>query len=230
MPPTPAPTDRIARSGLLVVPRRVLLRSRIAAPARPRSSGPACRAHAAGVGLLAAIAAVAAWFQPCTAGAEQRELQLGLQPVYGITYIDKRTPSGGGGNLQLSYGITDAVGIQLHGGITDHPLSEDKDDMLAAGTLLTWHASLGVVYSLDIVRIVPYFEASIGLLGVTTMVNGMTKTSLNAGAELGLGGDYMLNRRWAVGVAVRYHAFLTDLGRIPLYLTVGPRVLLRFGL
>lgn len=213
-----------------MVPRRVLPRSRIAAPARPRSSGRAGRALAAGAAGLALAAVAAACLQPRRALAEQRELQLGLQPVYGLTYIDKRTPSGGGGNLQLSYGITDAVGIQLHGGLTDHPLAEDKEEMLAAGTLLTWHASLGIVYALDIVRIVPFFEASIGLLGVTTMVNGAAKTSLNAGAELGLGADYMLNRRWAVGVAVRYHAFLTDLGRIPLYLTVGPRVVLRFGL
>jgi outer membrane protein W len=168
------------------------------------------------------------------AHAEQRELQLGLQPVYGITYIDQRSPSGGGGNLQLSYGITDAVAIQLHGGVTAHPLAEDMDRMLAPGLLLTWQASVGVMYALDIVRVVPYFEASVGILGVTTLTTAKAAagggTALNAGAEIGLGADYMLNRRWAVGVALRYHAFLTDLGRIPLYLTVGPRVVLRFGL
>ncbi len=179
-------------------------------------------------------AAVAGLLLPPAAHAEQRELQLGLQPVYGITYIDQRSPSGGGGNLQLSYGITDAVAIQLHGGVTAHPLAEDKDRMLAAGLLLTWQASVGVMYALDIVRVVPYFEASVGILGVTTLPAAKATagggTALNAGAEIGLGADYMLNRRWAVGVALRYHAFLTDLGRIPLYLTVGPRVVLRFGL
>jgi outer membrane protein W len=150
---------------------------------------------------------VAAWlllflvlFRPA-ARAEQRELQLGLQPVYGITYIDQRSPSGGGGNLQLSYGITDAVAVQLHGGLTAHPVEEDMDKKLPAGLLLTWHASVGVMYALDIVRIVPYFEASLGLLGVTTRTTAGSGTTLNAGAELGLGADYMLNRRWAVGVA-----------------------------
>jgi outer membrane protein W len=167
--------------------------------------------------------------QAGAARAEQRELQLGLQPVYGVTYIDQRSPSGGGGNLQLSYGITDAVAIQLHGGLTAHPLDADPDKMLAAGLLMTWQGSVGVMYALDIVRVVPYFEASVGVLGVTTRTAMNTKTVINAGAEIGLGADYMLNRRWAVGVAVRYHAFLTDLGNIPLYLTVGPRVVLRFG-
>ncbi len=167
---------------------------------------------------------------PAPARAEQRELQLGLQPVYGVTYIDQRAPSGGGGNLQMSYGITDAVGVQLQGGLTAHPLAANKEKMLAEGLLLTWQASAGVVYALDIVRIVPYFEASLGVLGATTRTAMGAKTAINVGAEIGLGADYMLNRRWAVGVAVRYHAFLTDLGNLPLYLTVGPRVVLRFGL
>ena len=216
-----------------MVPRRVHPRSSAAVRLRPRPSPARRGIAAAALGLAAVIAGLLP-----AAHAEQRELQLGLQPVYGITYIDQRSPSGGGGNLQLSYGITDAVAIQLHGGVTAHPLAEDTDRMLAAGLLLTWQASVGVMYALDIVRVVPYFEASVGILGVTTLpaakaAAGATAgggTALNAGAEIGLGADYMLNRRWAVGVALRYHAFLTDLGRIPLYLTVGPRVVLRFGL
>ena len=185
----------------------------------------------AGVRGLAWLAAGVVGSHCGAAWAEQRELQLALQPVYGVTYVDQRSPSGGGGNLQLSYGITDAVAVQLHGGLTAHPLVADPDNkMLVDGLLMTWQASAGVVYALDIVRVVPYFEASVGVLGVTTRTAMMTKTTLNAGAAIGLGADYMLNRRWAVGVAVRYHAFLTDLGTLPLYLTVGPRVVLRFGL
>src|ERR1700710_232608 len=67
-----------------------------------------------------------------TARAEQRELTLGLQPAYGLTYIDERTPSGGGGFMHLAYGITDAVGIQLTGGLTAHPLAAAmSSDMMA---------------------------------------------------------------------------------------------------
>ena len=67
--------------------------------------------------------------------------------------------------------------------------------------------------------------------GGTTQPTAMgDKTALNLGVGIGLGADYMLNRRWALGAEVRYHAFLTDLGRLPLYLTVGPRLLVRFGL
>ena len=125
------------------------------------------------------------WLGLPAAHAEQRELQLGLQPVYGITYIDQRSPSGGGGNLQLSYGITDAVAIQLHGGLTAHPLAEDKDRMLAPGLLLTWQASVGVIYALDIVRVVPYFEASVGLLGVTRLAAAGAAAGTAAGTAAG---------------------------------------------
>jgi hypothetical protein len=40
--------------------------------------------------------------------------------------------------------------------------------------------------------------------------------------------DYLLTRRIALGIVVRYHAFLTDITRIPVYLFVGPRVTIRF--
>jgi hypothetical protein len=169
-----------------------------------------------------------------TARAEQRELALGLQPAYGLTYIDERSPSGGGGILHASYGLTDAVSLQIMGGATAHPLAAVMDDMtmktLPAGTLLTWQVSAGVAYALDIVRIVPFFEASLGVLGTYTRTSAGVQSKLNAGAAIGLGADYLISRRWAVGVAIRYHAFLTDLGRIPIYLTAGPRVVVRFGL
>lgn len=177
-----------------------------------------------------------------TAQAEQREFTLGLQPQYGLTYLEDRQASGGGGSLHLAYGITDAVGVQLLAGASAHPLSpiEPEDPSMKAtpgGQLVSWQASAGVVYALDVVRIVPFFEANIGVLGLyrSTDPTGNQKTptiehTLNVGASLGLGADYLITRRWSVGVAIRYHAFLTDLARIPIYLTVGPRVSLRFGI
>lgn len=167
-----------------------------------------------------------------TASAEQRELSIGLQPAYGLTYIDQRTPSGGGGFMHLAYGITDALGVQVTGGATAHPVAALEDEMnpLPAGLLLTWQATAGIVYSLDIVRIVPFFEAGIGVLGAMVRTEKGTEQTLGASASLGLGADYMITRRWALGVVIRYHLLLSDLERIPIYLTVGPRVVLRFGL
>lgn len=183
--------------------------------------------------ILALALATVALAAPTAVQAEQRDLTFGLQPSYGLTYIDDRNPSGGGGTLHVSYGITDAVGVQLQGGLTAHPLAALMDDMnmLPGGLLLTWQASAGIVYALDIVRIVPFFEASLGVLGIWMRTDDKKlQTSVAAGASLGLGADYLISRRWAVGVAVRYHAFLTNISQIPIYLTVGPRLTVRFGL
>lgn len=181
---------------------------------------------------LAILSSLFIAFATNTARAEQRELSMGLQPAYGLTYIDQRTPSGGGGFMHLAYGITDAIGIQLMGGATAHPVAafEDEDNPLPAGLLTMWQASAGIVYSLDIVRIVPFFEAGIGVLGTIMKTDAGIERAIGASASLGLGADYLITRRWAVGVAIRYHLLLSDLDRIPIYLTVGPRVVLRFGL
>ncbi|MFO0577888.1 MAG: outer membrane beta-barrel protein [Polyangia bacterium] len=164
------------------------------------------------------------------AQAERGELQLGVQPAYAITYVDQRSPSGGGGDARFQYCITDAVGVQLVGGLTAHPLEASEELKLSAGLLQTFYANLGVVYALDVVRIVPFFEASVGVLGTLVRTDRDAKSAINVGAMLGLGADYLINRRVSVGVGLRYHASLSDLSRLPLYLTVGPRLQLRFGL
>jgi hypothetical protein len=164
--------------------------------------------------------------------AEQRELAIGVEPLYGLTYIDQRTPSGGGGDLHISYGITDALAVQVQGGATAHPLQAAMVNMqqLLPGTLVTWQASAGIVYALDVVRIVPFFEATLGILGTWTQTSAGVSNTFSVGASLGLGADYLITRRWAVGVVARYYASLTDLSQIPIYLTAGPRITVRFGL
>lgn len=175
--------------------------------------------------------------------AERGETQIGLQPAYAITYAEQRSPSGGGGDARIQYSLTDAVGIQAVGGLTAHPLtatagSEDGDPKLPGGLLMAWYANLGVVYALDVVRIMPFFEASVGVLGLIARLDpvpgvkaapALPPSSVHVGVMLGIGADYLVNRRFSVGVGLRYHANLTDLSRLPLHLTVGPRVSLRFG-
>jgi hypothetical protein len=173
---------------------------------------------------------LAATLAPTPTRAERGEFQIGVQPAYAITYVDQRSPSGGGGDARLQYCITDAVGVQLVGGLTAHPLEASEEPKLAGGLLQTFYANVGVVYALDVVRIVPFFEASLGALGTITRTDREAKTAITVGAMLGLGADYLINRRVSVGIGLRYHAALSDLAQLPLYLTVGPRLQLRFGL
>ena len=57
----------------------------------------------------------------------------------------------------------------------------------------------------------------------------MVASSTAFGVGVGFNLDYLLTRHVALGVVVRYHAFLTDITRIPVYLFVGPRVTFRFA-
>ena len=96
---------------------------------------------------------------------------------------------------------------------------------------------VGLNYSLDVIRLVPSFDLQLGLLGLrgnaafadTAKSNTVVASSTAFGIGVGFSLDYLLTRHWAIGLVVRYHAFLTDMTRIPVYLFVGPRVTFRFG-
>ncbi len=160
--------------------------------------------------------------------AERREVSVGVQPMYAVGYLQDRTGNGGGGVGHIQFGITDAVSILAFGGASYHPLPADPDQKLAEGSLLAWHASVGVSYAIDIVRIQPFFEAAVGVISLNTKVGKDTSGGLQAGVAIGIGADYLLNRRFSFGFAFRYHGVVTDLGNIPLYLTIGPRAQVRF--
>ena len=162
------------------------------------------------------------------AHAERREVSVGLEPMYAVGYLPDRNGNGGGGVGHIQFGITDAVSILAFGGASYHPLPADPDRKLLEGNLLAWHASVGVAYALDIVRIQPFFEATVGVISLTTKVGKDVSGGLQAGVAVGIGADYLLNGRFSFGFAFRYHGVLTDLGNIPLYLTIGPRASVRF--
>lgn len=178
---------------------------------------------------LAALALVAAALAGPTARADEKELILSVEPFFALATTSDQTSPGGGAALDVSYGITDALAIRATGAIAGHSLGKTMD-FPAAGTLLAYHAGAGLTYTIDILRLVPYADFSIGLLGTSRPDGkGGQKTDNELGIELGIGVDYLVNRRFAVGVVVRYHAFLTALNDLPSWLYVGPRVAIHFG-
>jgi hypothetical protein len=150
------------------------------------------------------------------AAAEEGEWQLGVEPAYAMAYRGAPV-SGGGGLLRLGYAPRDSLTLQLLGGVTAHPE--------AAGPLLGFSAGAGLVYVFDVVRVVPFFECFAGLLGTRDAAGD---TRLRLGLGVGLGADYLVSRRLSVGVAARWQTALTDLSGLPLYLTAGPRLTVRF--
>jgi hypothetical protein len=195
-----------------------------------RSVPPRARAPLAGlVGGLLALGAAG------KVQAEKRELTLAVAPAYAMVYVDSRNPSGGGVALDLSYGVTEALALQATGFLSWHALDATKT--LPGGPMSAFSAMLGVRYTVDVIRLVPTFDAALGVLGARgdlafhslASPPAPVASSTAFGIQLGFAIDYLVTRHIAVGALIRYHAFLTDLTRIPVYLYVGPRVSFRFG-
>jgi hypothetical protein len=182
---------------------------------------------------LAAI--LVATLVPALAHADYKEWTIATWPAYAVTYVDTRAPSGGGGGLEVGFGVTDSLTLKASGFMSWHPTDATKTT--AAGTIGEFAAMVGINYSLDVIRLVPSFDLQLGVLGLrgdagfadTAKSNTVVPSSTAFGVGVGLSLDYLLTRHVALGVVVRYHAFLTDITRIPVYLFVGPRVTFRFG-
>jgi hypothetical protein len=167
---------------------------------------------------------------PAAAHADYKDWTIALWPGYAVTYVDSRAPSGVGGGAEVGFGVTESLTLKASGFVSWHPVGATK--MTASGTIGETAAMVGINYSLDVIRLVPSVDLDVGLLalrgdarfGDNAKSNAVAASSTAFGVGLGFNLDYLITRRISVGVVVRYHAFLTDLTRIPVYLFVGPRV------
>ena len=141
--------------------------------------------------LLATLAAL-----PRPAGAVgEDEAQAAASASWG--WLETR---GHGGVLRLEgqYGVTDGLALHATAGASWHGATAARAVAVEAG----------VTYALDILRVVPFGEAGLCVLGVAAGARGM-------GLQVGLGGEYLIDRHWALALVVRY-AYL------PLRLGGGP--------
>jgi hypothetical protein len=172
---------------------------------------------------------------PRAARADFKEWSVTLTPAYAIVYVDERAGSGGGGGVDVGFGVSESLTLHASGFLSWHDL--DATRTARAGTASAFAAMVGLTYSLDVIRLVPSFELALGAIGVRgdaafgsgRAAEAVVASSTAFAVGLGFGIDYLVTRHVAVGAAVRYHALVTDLTRIPVYLYVGPRVTFRFG-
>jgi hypothetical protein len=150
-----------------------------------------------GVGL-AALAAPAA---PARAAASEGDWQLSARLGLGPLDVDGRAPWGLLGGADIEYGVSDAWALRLALGTGYHPVDADTKKHLPGGRARASTAIVGVTYTFDVLRLVPYVQTSIGLIKFDGAV---TTPSTQLDAELGLGTDYFLTHRWAVGAVLQY--------------------------
>lgn len=179
--------------------------------------------------VAAALAFGGLLLAPGSAYAWERSQGFGLDAGLAVLSI-----SGENAELGISYGLHYSLALtdefdfvtEAGGAVTDlHPIvtptsPTDRPSML-------WNADAGLIYKLDIVQFVPYFGALVG--GYVLNGGSMPAALVLPGGEIAVGGDYLLTRRWAVGLSIREHFLFTDLGTYPSYLTVAARVELNWG-
>ena len=78
---------------------------------------------------VAALALLACLLVPSgRAAADEKEFVLALAPGFAFAKVGDRTAWGGGGGLDVNYGITDALSLRLTGAVTGHSLpAGDKE-------------------------------------------------------------------------------------------------------
>jgi hypothetical protein len=174
------------------------------------------------------------------ARADVKEWALTLTPAYGVIYVDSRTAHGGGAAVDVAYGVSDTIAVHARGLVTWHDVGPVDTPMpFRGGALSAFSAMAGVTYTLDVIRLVPSFDLSIGALGVYGGAGfgdapSVLKPVVAFGVAVGFAIDYLWTRHFALGAEVKYQAALapgvfTGDSRIGMYLYAGPRVVFRFG-
>jgi hypothetical protein len=152
--------------------------------------------------------------------AGEREFQVALRAGTGTVSIDGRKPWGWAAGLDLEYGLTDAWALRASFQASLHDVSKSNmADTRPAGTIYTDAALVGLTYTFDVLRLVPYAELQAGFAQVTGAV--VTPQALLA-MELGVGADYFIRRTVTAGVSFHYLFEPADLLSDPLNLGTNP--------
>jgi len=176
------------------------------------------RPFASVVSGLAALAAVSA-IARISHGFE-RQWHVGGDLGWSAVSYRGAIRSGYGGGGHVVYGLNDTFNAMLELGLTTHGVYSDRPWLKVAS------GAVGIGYTLDILRWVPYAGLLVG--GYRFSGGVLEKAEVKLGFQFALGLDYALSRSWAIGAQVRYHTFSDD----PLsahYLTTFGRFEYRWG-
>jgi hypothetical protein len=171
--------------------------------------------------VVAVLIVLALAALPAVSHAVEGELTLGLGP--GFTDLPTHGPDGqpgfGGGlyaeyRFNLWWGMT---GGAYHG----YQLSDRANELPGQSITSAW---VGVLYNIDVATYVPFVTLGPTLYISSPALEDQEGRKVDAGARVGIGVDWRRYRTWSIGAEVDIHAFATDLGKYPVYLTSMLRV------
>jgi hypothetical protein len=180
--------------------------------------------------LWAALTVIALSAPPRVSGAAagEDEWQVSARLGLGDVDVDSRAPLGAVTGLDVEYGLTDAWAVRLSGSAGFHPVDARAMDHAPGGQVRTSTALIGLTYTFDVLRLVPYAETGIGIINFAGAVKS---PGTGFDAELGLGADYLLTRRWALGGVLQYQftpmqlfGSAMDFGGTSFYFSLSARI------
>jgi hypothetical protein len=117
--------------------------------------------------------------------------------------VDDRWRQGLQFGVEGRYGLADFWALRGAAHFGWHP---EQNGPPVVPPVKTGTAAFGMVYAWDVLRWVPFGEAGLA----TSLIRGSAaQSSVFAGVQLGGGVNYLVDRQWAVGGAVRFqHLFL----------------------
>lgn len=105
--------------------------------------------------------------------------------------------AGGGVGLELAHGLTDLVAVR--GAVALERMGLPARAGAPAQGTNAFALVAGAAAAFDVLRTVPFVEIGLALDHVVAGAHAGTRT----GVELGVGADYLMDRDWSVGAAVR---------------------------
>jgi hypothetical protein len=158
------------------------------------------------------IVATALFFAPRGARAFERQWHVGVDGGYAV-WLDSAA-SGFGGGAHAAYGLSDSFNAMLELAVTRHPSasvragSDENAPSFSVETIASGAA--GIAYTIDIARAVPYVGVLAGMYSLGEL------SGVSPGGQVALGLDYQLERNWAIGAQLRFHAvYHPDTGALP---------------
>jgi hypothetical protein len=144
--------------------------------------------------LVSSCFALVLLFAPSRASAFERQWHAGVDAGYASLFGD-HSAAGFGGGGHLAYGLSDAFNALLELDFTRQPNANTS----------VYSAGLGVVYTLDVARLVPYG----GLLAAGYKLAGDLSATA-PGGQIALGVDYEIERQFAIGLEFRMHTIFAS--------------------
>ncbi len=114
--------------------------------------------------LLRALTLLVVFGLAAAARADVKEWVIAVTPGYALAYVDSRSASGGGGGLDVGYGVTESLTLHASTFLSWNALPANSTH--SAGTMSAFSAMVGLSYTFDVIRLVPIVDVQIGALGV----------------------------------------------------------------